>query len=219
MAQITAANILNILSTKWHSLNEIVFKLQIDDVPDTKYLELKLKDLISRKKIIYLYYDGEKYWKSIKLEDLHLKLPNNLVGTCDRVEYIEKTIIIDFYIQLIDNNPTDIDSWKKLASYYKDIDSSKENLCLERIIDLDPFDEETWQYLAFKYIKERNIDDGIEYLKSAYRLASDESDPDFNLINLKVLGFLYFNNGDYQNALKHYEAAFELGWKLSLIHI
>ncbi|GAI01169.1 unnamed protein product, partial [marine sediment metagenome] len=91
-------------------------------------------------------------------------------------EYVDRTNYIDFYLQLVNKDPHNINAWKELAYYYKDIDSDEENLCLERMIDLDPCNEETWQYLAFKYIKEKDFDNAIKYLKSAYRLASDELD-------------------------------------------
>lgn len=212
MAQITSANILKILSATWHSFDEIVIELQIYDSQDIKYLKLKLKEFVRKNLIKLIYYRSEKYWKSKKPENTPLKVPNNLVDVYELEEYVERTNYIDFYLQLLNKDPHNLNAWKELAYYYKGIDSSKENLCLERIIDLDPFDEETWQYIAFKYIKENDIDHAIEYLKSAYRLASDELDPEFNLINLKLLGFLYYSKADYQKALEYYESAFELGW-------
>ena len=212
MAQITSANILKILSATWHSFDEIVIELQIYDSQDIKYLKLKLKEFVRKNLIKLIYYRREKYWKSKKPENTPLKVPNMLEDVYELEEYVERTNYIDFYIQLLNKDPHNINTWKELAYYYKGIDSSKENLCLERIIDLDPFDEETWQYLAFKYIKEKDFDNAIKYLKSAYRLASDELDPEFNLINLKLLGFLYYWKADYQKALEYYESAFELGW-------
>lgn len=212
MAQITSANILKILSAKWQSLDEIVIELQINDSQDIKYLKLKLKEFVRKNLIKFIYYKGEKYWKSKKPENSPLKVPNNLVDVYELEEYVKRTNYIDFYLQLLNKDSHNINAWKELAYYYKGIDSSKENLCLERIIDLDPFDEETWQYLAFKYIIEKDIDHAIKYLKSAYRLASDELNPEFNLLNLKSLGFLYYWKADYQKALEYYESAFELGW-------
>ncbi len=212
MAQITSANILKILSAKWQSLDEIVIELQINDLQDIKYLKLKLKEFVRKNLIKFIYYKSEKYWKSKKPENSPLKVPNNLVDVYEQEEYVKRTNYIDFYLQLLYKDSQNINAWKELAYYYKGIDSSKENLCLERIIDLDPFDEETWQYLAFKYIIEKDIDHAIKYLKSAYRIGSDELNPEFNLLNLKLLGFLYYWKADFQKALEYYESAFELGW-------
>ncbi|KKN27461.1 hypothetical protein LCGC14_0864470 [marine sediment metagenome] len=209
MAKITSANILKVLSEKWQSFKEIALDLHIIDPQDIKYLKLKLKEFTRKNLTSFVNYGSEKYWKS---EKTPLKVPNYLVDILDLEEYIKVLNYIDFYLQILKENPQDVQSWKDLAYYYRYIDCNKEILCLEKIIDFDPFDEETLQYIGFKYLLNNDIDQSMKYLKSAYNLASDELNPDFNLLNLKMLGFLCYLKADFQKAVEYYEEAFDLGW-------
>lgn len=205
--KITSEKILKALSEKWQSWDEIAYKLQIHDDLDIRYLNLRLKEFFRKNKIKFIYHKGKKYWKLRVLEELPIKVPYNIADVFELEEYIEIKNYIDFYTQIVKNDPNDIQAWDELAYYYHETSSDKIILCLEKLVDLDPFDEETWQYLGDEYFVKKDFKMAIKSYENALRFASNDIDPYFKIRILKDLGQVYYENEDFQKAIEYYEKA------------
>ncbi len=60
--EITTQRILWLLSNQWLPLNKIAENFQITKLTDKKYLNLKLKELNRKKKIVYIFHVNDIYW-------------------------------------------------------------------------------------------------------------------------------------------------------------
>jgi hypothetical protein len=60
---ITTDKILQVLSDEWQNIKHLIFKLKIKDMMDARYLQLKLKELERKDKIIVDIKIGRKHWK------------------------------------------------------------------------------------------------------------------------------------------------------------
>ena len=137
--EITTQRILWLLSNQWLPLNKIAENFQITKLTDKKYLNLKLKELNRKKKIVYIFHVNDIYWKKSRpeFEDQELSSFN---------------IYTDFYRETLDDDPEDFVAWGELGYWYERFHQHSNAIsCLEAIIDRDPTDAETWSHLGDNY--------------------------------------------------------------------
>jgi DNA topoisomerase VI B subunit len=60
---ITTEKILNSLSDEWQTIKHLIFKLKIKDMMDARYLQLKLKELERKGKVLVESKMGKRQWK------------------------------------------------------------------------------------------------------------------------------------------------------------
>ncbi|MFW9818524.1 MAG: hypothetical protein ACFFE5_02845, partial [Candidatus Thorarchaeota archaeon] len=60
---ITTEKILNVLSDEWQTIKHLIFKLKIKDMMDARYLQLKLKELERKDKVLVESKMGKRQWK------------------------------------------------------------------------------------------------------------------------------------------------------------
>jgi len=60
---ITTDGILKVLSNDWQTIKHLIFKLKIKDMMDARYLQLKLKELERKGKVLVELKMGRKHWK------------------------------------------------------------------------------------------------------------------------------------------------------------
>ena len=60
---ITTEKILNVLSDEWQTIKHLIFKLKIKDMMDARYLQLKLKELERKEKVLVESKMGKRQWK------------------------------------------------------------------------------------------------------------------------------------------------------------
>lgn len=210
ISSITTSKILKTLSEIWQSLDDITYKLQIHDPFDIKYLKLKLKEFRRKDQIKLIYYQGKKYWKLKLPEESLIKVPKKIADKHELEEYIEIKNYIDFFTQIVNKDPGDIQALDALAYYYHEISSKRTKRCLEKLIDLDPFDVETWQDLGDEYFAEKDFEKAIKSYENAFRLASDIFNPYTILEHLKFSGHIRYEKEDFETAIKFYETVLRL---------
>lgn len=57
---ITTSRILKVLSGEWQTIKNLIFKLNIKDMMDARYLQLKLKDLERKGQVLFDLKMGKK---------------------------------------------------------------------------------------------------------------------------------------------------------------
>ncbi len=60
---ITTGKILKVLSDEWQTIKHLIFKLKIKDMMDARYLQLKLKELERKDKVLVESKMGKRQWK------------------------------------------------------------------------------------------------------------------------------------------------------------
>ncbi|MFX0023125.1 MAG: hypothetical protein ACFE9S_12430 [Candidatus Hermodarchaeota archaeon] len=60
---ITTEKILNVLSDEWQTIKHLIFKLKIKDMMDARYLQLKLRELERKDKVLVESKMGKRQWK------------------------------------------------------------------------------------------------------------------------------------------------------------
>ncbi len=60
---ITTDNIMDVLTNEWQTIKHLIFKLRIKDMMDARFLQIKLKELERKGKVIVDIKKGKKHWK------------------------------------------------------------------------------------------------------------------------------------------------------------
>jgi len=97
--EITSDRILSIISDQWLTNVDIANKLGLEHSLDRKYLNIKLKELNRKEKVVYDFYNERVFWKY-----------NNS-------ETIEE-LAISFYVAMLDKDPFNTELWYKLGNQY-----------------------------------------------------------------------------------------------------
>lgn len=201
--EITTQRIMQLLSNQWFSLNEIVENLQITELPDKKYLGLKLKELHRKEKIVYIFHVNDIYWKTTKPE-------------FEDQEFSSFNLYTDFYKEILDNNPEDLEAWRELGSWYGSIQQfNKAIRCYESIIDLNPTNAEIWRLLGDSYDLNGEFESSIICYKNALRLVDIDINLKLYLIILLNLGEVYYSLENYKKALRPFKILFEFKEELN----
>jgi len=188
---------------QWFSLNEIVESLQITELPDKKYLGLKLKELNRKEKIVYIFHVNDIYWRKNKTE-------------FEDKEFASFNLYTDFYREFLDNNPEDLKAWRELGYWYGSVQQfNKAIRCFEAIIDLDPTDAEIWRLLGDSYDMMMELESSILCYKNALRFVDIDIDFDLYLIILLDLGNVYYSLENYKKALRAFKILFEFKEELN----
>ena len=112
---------------------------------------------------------------------------------------------VNRYKELVEVNPTDIDSWVNLGdAYYDQADFNNAIKAYEKALELDPLSSEIWNNLGLinSYIGE--YETSIECYKKALEIDPDDAITYYNM------GFSYEDIQDYENAIKAYKKAIEI---------
>ncbi len=62
---ITTEKILEVLTDDWQTIKHLIFKLKIKDMMDARYLQLKLKELERKVKVVVEIKMGKKHFKRV----------------------------------------------------------------------------------------------------------------------------------------------------------
>lgn len=186
--QVTTEKIIAALSDKWQPITSFIFKMKIKDMMDARFLQIKLKGLERKGLVLAEIKMGKKHWK--------------LPGLSFITEKHDTELIFDSEKQhpkiIYKNNLRDLEDLGEIThDYYIHPESEH-----ERLVDLDPFDEEAWLGLGDEFMDQENLEMAINSYKNASRLASDELNTVFFIKSLNKLGNAYHKNGKYQQALE-----------------
>jgi len=207
--EITTKTILEALSDEWQPITSLIFKIEIKEMMDARFLQIKLKELERKGLVLVDVIKSKKNWKLI--------VPDNIVDRHDVDEYFDaKNKQIK---DLLKENPSDLEAWHELAGEYRENSHNELQFCLERIVDLDPFDDEAWLELGHEYFNQEDFQWAIKSYKNAYILALNELEPYFTIVSLNNLGYAYHKNGDYQQAIDSLEKAFKLATEENYISL
>ena len=199
-SEISTKKILEALSDEWQPITSLIFKMEIKQMVDARFLQIKLKELERKDLILVNIIKNKKNWKLI--------VPDYIVHKHDVVEYFDaKNKQIN---DLLKENPSDLKAWHELAGEYHENSHNELQFCLKRIVDLDPFDEEAWLELGDEYFNQEDFHWAIKSYKNASKLTLNELDPHFTIMSLNKLGYAYHKNGDYQQAIDSLEEALKL---------
>ena len=196
---LTTEALINALSMDWQPITALIFKMQIKEMMDARFLQIKLKDLERKKLILVETKMGKKHYK--------------LNESDDNVDLEE-----DFDFDTID--------WDELDDYPRSQDNidtinSEVAYLLEKISDMDILDENTMMdvdmhilglsSLGDTYHKHGDNQLAMGFYESALKLdAASGEDKNFRKFLLKDIGNLFFEEGNHQEAIKYYENALQL---------
>jgi len=84
---------------------------------------------------------------------------------------------IDRYKELVDIDPSDVDSWMNLGDvYYDETNYPKAIECYEKVVELYPYSsEEAWNNLGLSHSCEGNYHKAIESYKKSLELDPDDA--------------------------------------------
>ena len=147
---LTTEALINALSMDWQPITALIFKMQIKEMMDARFLQIKLKDLERKKLILVETKMGKKHYK--------------LNESDDNVDLEE-----DFDFDTID--------WDELDDYPRSQDNidtinSEVAYLLEKISDMDTLDENTMMDVEMNIFNLSKL--GDTYFKHGdFRLAKD----------------------------------------------
>jgi len=203
----TTEAITDALSNEWQPITSLIFKMQIKEMMDARFLQIKLKEL-ERKDIILVETKlGKNLYK--------LNEPD------ESVVYREE----DFDIDTINWDEQD-DSQSKDSDYPRSQDNidfinSEVEYLLEKIGKMDNLDENTMMDVEMNILGLSNLGStyhkhgdnklAMGFYESALKLdAASGEDKNFRKFLLKDIGNLFFEEGNHQEAIKYYENALQL---------
>jgi len=184
----TTEALMDALSNDWQPITTLIFKMQIKEMMDARFLQIKLKELERKGLILVETKMGKKHYKVEK--------PDLIITH----EYLDTAV-------------------KQSDSLNDDyIIYSEATLELEKIVDLDPFDEKTWLELGQEYFKQGDYAWAIKSYKNAIILYDDD-DLEFKIKSLNNLGSAYHKNGEVHLAMDSYENALKLTEEYTFIYL
>ncbi len=203
---LTTEAVMEALSNNWQPITALIFKMQIKEMMDARFLQIKLKDL-ERKELILV---------ETKLGKKHFRLNESV----DMVVDVEE----DFDIDTINSDEPDVSysqgDYPRSQDNIDFINSEVKNL-LEKIGNMETLDEDTLIDVAFnimglsdlgdKYHKHGDNQLAMGFYESALKLdAASGEDKNFRKFLFKDIGNLFFEEGNHQEAIKYYENAIGL---------
>ena len=201
---LTTEGVIKALSNDWQPITALIYKLQIKEMMDARFLQIKLKDLERKKLILVETKNGKKHFKLSKLDDIAVDLEEDLYWTTQ--EFWDEQDVIE------------LNDYPRSQENIDFINSIVENL-LEKISNMDTLDEKTMMdvetnilglcSLGSTYHKHGDNQLAIDFYESALKLDA-VSGEDLRKDLLKDIGNIFFEESNHQEAIKYYENALEL---------
>lgn len=195
--EITSFKILTVLSEKWSTLENIIEEMGLLDSLDIKYLNLKLKELNQKKKVIYKFDNNDFYWKT------------------NRPEYITNINLadIDFYSDILDIDPFDAEIWRYLGDIYSKLNEFELSIeCYKNVIRLVDIDIElelytkTLSVLGLIYYELEDYDKSLKTFKALLELRQ-ELELETTFMTYVLIAYIYADDHEYKQALDYAEKA------------
>jgi len=200
---LTTEAVMEALSNNWQPITALIFKMQIKEMMDARFLQIKLKEL-ERKGIVMVEPQmGKKHFK--------LNEPDDAVVNDDE----------DFFDVDILNES----SWTEIKDYPRsqenlDFIQSEVEFLLEKIDGMDVFDENTEDEiimhimgltgLGSTYHENDENQIALNLFESALKLAIGEDFYNVKITILKDIGNIFSSEDNHKEAIKYYENALEL---------
>ena len=202
---LTTEALINALSMDWQPITALIFKMQIKEMMDARFLQIKLKDLERKKLILVETKMGKKHYKLNESDD-NVDLEED--SDFDTIDWDEQD---DYHSQ---------GDYPRSQENIDFINSEVENL-LEKIGNMETLDEDTLIDVAFNIMGLSDLGDtyhkhgdnrlAMGFYESALKLdAASGEDKNFRKFLFKDIGNLFFEEGNHQEAIKYYENAIEL---------